>query len=277
MVLERFLYDLGKPEEKTTIEREENPLQDVMAAFDVWTASVIAIEKYPRHPVLFDDEKLDTLLEEAARVVPKKLPEKMPELHFPIKEYNHYLGLFYTALLNAGVAKISISSGIQPLVGCGYKLKQGILEIHSDVHEAGRLMTGGCIVNYASIRRDFGYDAMGGLLINTMGCETFGQHAKGGIFINCGRVAADMSGKHFGLFATGGIFIDYESIYPCEFTISCIGTPLHKILVRADDNTNLSKLFKRVFYSSTQEIDIQKAQEFTHDLEQELKILCTKL
>lgn len=277
---------MDKPEEKAGIESEQDPYQNVISACDVWMQFVLSTEPYPNHIGLFNDDVIDRLLQEAentltSRALPRVIEEDKffpPKLSFPDGDFNQYLGIFYTALLNTGVERlVTPKYNTSSLAACGYRLKRGIMEVHQDMHMAGKFISGGCLVSYNSVH-SLAQNASGGVVINLGSAEDFGGYANGGLFINAGTIGYSVFGKHFGFGAKKGVFLSCEGGYMPTWSIKCHGIPLQELIIKPDANTNIHKLLNdRILSLTRQNLDIEKTLEFTQQLEEKINELCTKL
>lgn len=172
------LYEgISKPESKTKLQID-SPLCSIANIFSDWEA--FAKEQSNINILL---AKATELLMPCANSLDTIIDNEFPFIHKNI-------GVFYTALLNAGAAKrviltqLSLDNNLY-----GYGLKSGILEIQINniplVGSYGDCCRGGIIINRKYNNVIMGWCAEGGTFIN-FGTGHLGIGAIKGLFINCG-------------------------------------------------------------------------------------------
>lgn len=266
-----------KPEEKTLVEVIDDPFQNVTHAYLLWNESV---KKSPTIEKLSFSlcDGYDVLLQEAEKIISgHNLPEKMKAscLSPHLRESIPHIGLFYTALLNAGVKKVVVpvlDHPYPPGGGYGYKLQRGILEICAEIHTpVGSFARGGCIINrYYHHLENVGRMAAGGIFINYDKCYLMGQYATGGIFINLGNVTR-FEGK--------STFIDYGEDKIRIRIPNNVG--LFELRVIEGNTTTLGRLLGKLKNSvnknDIEERDVDTITKTVNKIEQHLEEICTKL
>lgn len=227
-------YDgISKPEEKTENKTENGLLEAIESSFDVWLSSTIT-NLYPFDLIFkIKDNETDALFDEAFNLVKSlKLPKEITgEKYFSViwkmdEKYKHhmpYAGLFYSALMKAGVEKLTVPAQFRNFGYWGYRMQRGILEVLADSWHIGGCVTGGVIINKGNISFDFGRETEGGIFINYGSTGYFGWRGNG-MFINYGIVEWMMGYKASGEFinlnavkdmgdsATGGVYITTKPV-----------------------------------------------------------------
>ncbi len=172
MNLTKFYGGVGKPDEKTSL--RSNPVAEVYAQ---WV-----------HYVENREIEYKQVLEETVSMLApySNAFSTVTDADFPACPPK-YQGIFYTALLNAEVAKRVIITRDECGSGYGYRLERGILELrHTESIINVDEVNNGCIINYTRGAL-LGWYARGGLFVN-FGQGTFDMRALGGVFINDGRI-----------------------------------------------------------------------------------------
>lgn len=169
---------ISKPESKTKLQTD-SPLCSIAIVFQEW-------ETFAKN-----NANIDALLAKATELL---MPfanrlDTIIDNEFPFSHKN--LGVFYTALLNAGAAKrVILTQLVLDNNWYGYGLKSGILEIQlnntSFVGSYGDCCKGGFIINRKHNSIVMGWCAEGGTFIN-FGAGYLGVGAIKGLFINCGK------------------------------------------------------------------------------------------
>lgn len=196
--------NIGKPEEKTQVKQNANPL---IAAFGVWIQYVeknAPIKEWynGKQSVMsrYTADGIDTLVNEATNLlapheknIPQTITVKKDDFFLLRKQkwMRPYIGLFYTAVLNIGDwrMKRTIIVPKEAALGStwgtstsywGYKMQKGVLLSHMDTDTLGYKATGGYIINYGDVFF-FGDDSSGGTFINHGYADFFSSE---GISIN---------------------------------------------------------------------------------------------
>ncbi len=199
--------NIGKPEEKTQVKQNANPLT---AAFGVW---IQYVEKNAPIKEWYDGKQsvmsrytadgIDTLVNEATNLlapheknIPQTITVKKEDFFLLQKQkwMRPYIGLFYTAVLNIGDwrMKRTIIVPKEAALGnawgtstsyWGYKMQKGVLLSHMDTDTLGYKATGGYIINYGGVAF-FGDECYSGTFSNHGHVEFFPSL---GISINFGN------------------------------------------------------------------------------------------
>ncbi len=262
--------DVEKPEEKKNVGVIEYPEETVKKIYSLWKYFVIKNK----------DVEREEALEEAIRIIGKhSVPGRV------VADINEQYrdGLFYTALLNTGVARVTITKVTSNVACCenesGYCLQRGILEVrcHSE-GILGELGDGGCIINYGDTW-GLGTRATNGVFINHGNVIYLGNEAKGGFFVNHGVVCTyelpDMA--HFGYEATGGTFVNLSGE---DYFVKVVKESVRSISVpKNDTNTKLGKLLTHLSAATQKEgiIELSEVQEVTYKIEKEIRRICHKM
>ncbi len=284
MTIEKILYDVGKPEEKTAIGLEGDGWKNVLAAFDIWAQLLMRGENLTLLSLNNYDVQ-DRLLNEASSMLaglqlPYKIePKQLCMLQARVcMDYKLFIGLFCTALLNNGVEELIIPKDIE-ISACGYKLKRGVIRNYSGPNHwrnrFGECMEGGCIINFGNISC-LAHEAVDGIVINrgiifshSPITSDFAINAIGGFFIDIGSCSHNPPLFDNDSSIKGGILVMYEDYVVKIYVPEAAAKVIH---VNPEKETPLIKMLQDI-RSASEKPDIPRLQK----LRGELRSLCTKI
>ncbi len=255
------LDGIGMPEEKARVEVSANPLELVSSAFQLWLG--FAEKNFPNCTALGDKSALDSLLEEAVRLLSphqRILPDVIGNEYLELSRHISasvflYTGLFFSALMNVGDAcrNFVVPKDAPPTQYHGYRLKKGVLVVHEDIAQIAEMAEGGNVTSYGKCV-SFADNSADGVFVNRGSARIFASRSQGGIYVNQGnadQMACFAEGgihlnhcsikEKFGNWATDGLFIDYKNT-PIEYAAAggiFIGTPK----VKSISSTAMPKSF----------------------------------